>query len=262
MIVSRRPLTWLAAAGLVVGAGCDSSGAGEDSTAPVVTAPVVSAPVVSAPVVSAPVVSAPVVSAPTASSTAASTAPAASAEEFTGQEHYVHVVDRLVDFSGGPLLQVAHLAGWILQDEGFPSGWWGRLNAIVLAGFDRERYGFRVPVTIERGASAGAMVVCIGDECHEMVLFGEAEPHIAVDGVVLESMAVESPDGYVIYGWCTPDTIYAYGSLPDRSSLPMAGQSALSVYDAMGPTTEFIVDIDRQALSENPLPEGWSVACQ
>ena len=177
---------------------------------------------------------------------------------------YATVVDELVDLAGDgqPLLLVADLASTILYDSGFPAAgaWWGRLGFILGEGLDRERYQFRTPVSIQHGSAVGSMEICIGDECHEMVLSDE-DRQAAVDGTVMEQLVAEVPEGFLLNGWCSPDTMFAYGHMPDQGPLPIPGQSNLRVVDGPVSLPAFAVDLDRHAIDDAELPAGWSVAC-
>ena len=198
----------------------------------------------------------------TSAQTAITTTPTNPGDSFPGRADHEAVIDRLIEFDGMDLLTVAHVSAVILAEEGFPPDWWGRYNQIVVDALDLDRYPRTTPVSVTRGGEEGSMMICIGDECHEMILFGSTTKQIAVDGVVIEQLVTEAPEGFLVYGWCSPDTIYAYGYTPDQSPLPFPGQSDLLVYNAQGPTTEFVVDIDRQALAVATPPPGWTVACE
>ncbi|MCB9382750.1 MAG: hypothetical protein H6513_18850 [Acidimicrobiaceae bacterium] len=238
--ILRRPLCPLAAlVVLVLTAGCGSPAMSAETTQ-FVTSPVANDQTTGDPVPTDPTVT----------------------DGLPGQADYEGVIDRLVELDGKDLITVAHLAGGVLFDEGFPSDWWSRLDWIVVGALDRENYPPLTPVSISRGASVGSMEICIGDECHVMILFGEATKQIAVDGVVLEQFVVEAPDGFLVYGWCSPDTVYAYGYTPFQTPLPLPGLSDLRVSDPpTGQKVEFVVDIDRHVLADAQLPTGWSLTC-
>lgn len=190
-----------------------------------------------------------------------------SSEPASATGDYAAVVDELVNLAGDgqPLLFVADFASTILYDNGFPGAgaWWSRLGFILGEGLDRERYQFRTPVTIQHAAADGSMEICIGDECHEMTLVGDEDRQAAVDGAKVEQLVAEAPEGFLVHGWCSPDTMFAFGQMPDQSSLPIPGQSNLSVVDGpvSGPSTMFVVDIDRHGLADAQLPAGWSLTC-
>ena len=84
-----------------------------------------------------------------------------------------------------------------------------------------------------------------------------------IDGAKVEQLVAEAPEGFLVHGWCSPDTMFAFGQMPDQSSLPIPGQSNLSVVDGpvSGPSTMFVVDIDRHGLADAQLPAGWSLTC-
>jgi hypothetical protein len=144
-------------------------------------------------------------------------------------------------------------ASILLEQAGFPVGWFNQQAHAMLYDLTDA-----ADSSVSAGPGVGELLVCVGEVCHSVVLFGDR--NLAVDGVSIHDLKVSAPSGVGVGGWCSGEVAVISGYAPSSQDLDLPGRLSSKSVEQFGGQVAFSMEIDLASFADAARPE-WTLSC-